>query len=137
MKQSLVLALVAPLALAQSLCGQYDYYSGNGWYINNNEWGAASGTGTQCTYVDSDNTGGISWHTDWDWSGGDNSVKSYPYSGRDLPTKKLVSNIGSITNSAEWEYEGANLRCDVAYDLFTSADPNHATSSGDYELMIW
>ncbi|CAM1501371.1 Fc.00g105330.m01.CDS01 [Cosmosporella sp. VM-42] len=135
--QLLFLATLAPLSLAQSYCGQYDHMSSNGWYLNNNEWGASSGTGTQCTYLDSVNSGGISWHTDWDWADGTNKVKSYPHCGRDLTTKKLVSNIGSITNSAAWSYQGSNLRCNVAYDLFTAADPNHATTDGDYELMIW
>lgn len=79
----------------------------------------------------------FSWHTDWDWSGGNNSVKAYPYSGRQLATKRLVNAISSISNSAEWQYQGQNLRCNVAYDLFTAADPNHSTNSGDYEVMIW
>ena len=126
------------LSDAQTLCGQFDYFASNPWYINNNEWGAAAGTGTQCTYVDSVNSGGISWHTDWTWSGGNNNVKSYPYSGRQLTTKKLVRDINSIPTVAEWRYEkGNNIRANVAYDLFTAEDPNHETSSGDYELMIW
>ncbi|CAH0052230.1 unnamed protein product [Clonostachys solani] len=138
MKPSLILALSSVwLSHGQSLCDQFAYYSQDVWYLNNNEWGASAGTGTQCTYVDSVNSGGVSWHTDWTWSGGSGSVKSYPYSGRSLPTKKLVANIGSIPTVAEWRYEGQNLRCNIAYDLFTAADPNHSTSSGDYELMIW
>ncbi|SPO05587.1 probable endoglucanase I precursor [Cephalotrichum gorgonifer] len=125
------------LALAQNLCDQYSYYAQDGFYFNNNEWGAGSGSGSQCTYVDSVSSGGVSWHTEWTWSGGENQVKSYPYSGRELTTKKLVSNIASIPTTAEWKYEGNNLRCNIAYDLFTAADPNHDISSGEYELMIW
>jgi xyloglucan-specific endo-beta-1,4-glucanase len=138
MKSSLLLiSSFAWLGSSQSLCNQFAYYAQDGWYFNNNEWGASAGTGTQCTYIDSINSGGVSWHTDWDWTGGSGSVKSYPYSGRDLTTKKLVSAISSIPTVAEWRYEGQNLRCNIAYDLFTAADPNHAISSGDYELMIW
>lgn len=140
MKSTLaLLTTFSPLALAQTLCGQYDYHrDAAGWYFNNNEWGAGSGSGDQCTYVDQiDGDRGVKWHTDWTWSGGDNNVKSYPYSGREVGTPRLVSNIGSIPSVADWGYTGSNIRANVAYDLFTAADPNHETSSGDYELMIW
>lgn len=126
------------LAWAQDLCDQYGYYSANGYYLNNNAWGRASATsGSQCTHVDKLLNPGVQWHTEWTWSGGDNAVKSYPYSGRQLTTKKLVSNIGSMPTKAEWAYTGNNIRADIAYDLFTAANPNHDTSSGDYELMVW
>ncbi|KAI0098784.1 endoglucanase [Nemania sp. FL0031] len=137
MKSFLSVSALLSLASAQSLCGQYSYYSANGYYFNNNAWGQDAGTGSQCTYVDILLNPGVQWHSTWNWAGGDNNVKSFPYSGRDLPTKKLVSNIGSIPTKAEWRYLGDNLRADIAYDLFTAADPNHSTSSGDYELMVW
>jgi xyloglucan-specific endo-beta-1,4-glucanase len=136
--KTLILATaLAPLALAQSLCGQYDYYSSNGYYFNNNRWGQGSGSGNQCTYVDKIQTVGVSWHSDWNWSGGDNNVKAYPYSGRSLSSKKIVSSIGSMPTKAEWQYDGQNIRANVAYDIFTASNPNHDTSYGDYELMIW
>jgi len=137
-KTLLLASALAPLAWAQNLCGQYDYWSaGNGYYVNNNAWGASSGSGSQCTYIDTKQSVGTSWHTDWNWSGGQNNVKSYPHSGRDLSSKKLVSQIGSMPTKAEWGYTGSNIRANVAYDLFTANNPNHATSSGDYELMVW
>lgn len=37
----------------------------------------------------------------------------------------------------DWVYDTNNIRCNVAYDLFTAANINHDTSSGDYELMVW
>nr|5M2D_A Chain A, Endoglucanase-like protein [Hapsidospora chrysogenum ATCC 11550]5M2D_B Chain B, Endoglucanase-like protein [Hapsidospora chrysogenum ATCC 11550] len=132
-----LLAAVASLGSAQQLCEQYGYHAANGYYFNNNMWGQGSGSGSQCLTVDSAQSGGVSWHVDWQWSGGQNNVKSYPYAGRELPQKRLVSSIGSIPTSASWGYSGNNLRANVAYDLFTAADPNHETSSGDYELMIW
>ena len=137
MKFSAILAALVPVALSQSLCGPTDYFQSGNWYLNNNEWNSDAGTGAQCTYVDSINSGGVSWHTDWSYSGSSSSVKAYPYAGRLLPTKKLVSAIGSITNSAEWQYQGSSLRCNVAYDLFTASDPNHPTYYGEYELMVW
>ncbi|KAI0506211.1 endoglucanase [Xylaria bambusicola] len=137
MKLVLAASALASLASAQSLCDQYGYFASSGYYVNNNAWGKDAGSGSQCTYIDKVLSPGIQWHTDWNWSGGDNNVKSYPYSGRTLSSKKIVSSIGSMPTKAEWAYAGSNLRADVAYDIFTAADPNHDTSSGDYELMIW
>jgi xyloglucan-specific endo-beta-1,4-glucanase len=139
MKTTALLAAIAialPASLAQNLCDQYGYYAANGYYFNNNMWGKDSGSGSQCTYV-TGTSGGASFRTQWQWSGGDNNVKSYPYAGRTLSSKKLVSQIGSIPTSASWSYDNSNIRADVAYDLFTASNPNHDTSSGDYELMIW
>jgi len=137
MKSAAILVALASQVLGQSLCGQYSYYSANGYGVNNNAWGQSAGSGSQCTYVDSFPTSGVQWHTTWSWSGGNNNVKSYPNSGLIINNKKKVSQIGSIPTKAQWAYSGSNLRADVAYDLFTAADPNHSTSSGDYEMMIW
>lgn len=132
-----LLSILTPLAMAQSLCGQFDYHSQDGYYVNNNAWGKDAGTGSQCTTIDEISDIGVKWHTDWDWSGGDYDVKAYPYSGRELYDKKLVSDINGIPTKAEWNYGGDNIRANVAYDLFTAADPEHDISSGDYEIMIW
>ncbi|KAF5965823.1 murein transglycosylase [Fusarium bulbicola] len=139
MKGSLVFlaGLFAPFALAQSLCDQYSYYANGGYEFNNNRWGQSSGSGSQCTYIDWSNSNGAGWHVDWTWSGGQNDVKSYPNSALQVGTKRIVSSISNMQSAAAWSYSGTNVRADVAYDLFTAADPNHSTSSGDYELMIW
>lgn len=136
MKLLSVLALAAP-GLAQTLCEQFAYHSEAGYAFNNNAWGSHFGTGSQCTYVDEAAYAGVRWHTDWTWQGGYNNVKSYPYAGRELPQKRLISQIGSIPTTADWHYVGDGIRANVAYDLFTAADPNHDTSFGDFELMIW
>lgn len=136
---SVFLAGLVPLTLAQeqTLCEKYDYYSTNGYELNNNLWGDGSATsGSQCTYYDGPASDGIAWHSTWTWEGGENDVKSYVYSGRQIQ-KKLVSQISSMPTTVEWSYDSDNIRCNVAYDLFTAADVNHDTSSGDYELMVW
>lgn len=137
MKFLAAVAALASAVSAQTLCDQFGYHSEGGFYFNNNMWGQGSGSGSQCTYVDDIRSDGVSWRTDWQWSGGENNVKSYPYSGRQLDNKRLISDIGSIPSSARWDYYGDNVRANVAYDLFTAADPNHDPSSGDFELMIW
>ncbi|OQD62739.1 hypothetical protein PENPOL_c011G09119 [Penicillium polonicum] len=135
MKTTLILALVAAVS-AQQLCEQYGSYNKGIYTVNNNMWGKDSGSGSQCTTVDSISDNGVSWHTKWSWSGGDSSVKTFPNSGVKLDVK-LVSELTSIKTSAEWKYSNDNINADVAYDLFTAADKNHVTSGGDYELMIW
>ncbi|KAF4333493.1 murein transglycosylase [Fusarium beomiforme] len=139
MKSSLVFlaGLFAPLTLAQSLCDQYSYYANGGYEFNNNRWGQNSGSGSQCTYIDWSNSNGAGYHVNWDWSGGQNDVKSYPNSALQISNKRIVSSISNMQSAAAWSYSGTNVRADVAYDLFTSSNPNHSTSSGDYELMIW
>lgn len=136
MKTFAILGAFFSSALAQTLCDQYATYSNGRYTVNNNLWGMSSGSGSQCTYVDSISNSGVAWHTTWTWSGGDNQVKSYANSQVSL-TKKLVSQISSIPTTVQWSYDNTNTRADVAYDLFTAADPNHVTYSGDYELMIW
>lgn len=42
-----------------------------------------------------------------------------------------------MQTSVSWSYSTQDLRANVAYDIFTAADPDHANSGGDYELMIW
>lgn len=139
MKFSLLTALASLAAgtMAQvQLCDQYGYHAANGYYFNNNKWGQGSGSGSQCLLVFNTQGGGVSWQVDWTWSGGQDNVKSYPYSGRSM-SPKLVSQIGSLPSAARWSYQGNNIRANVAYDLFTASNPNHDTSSGDYELMVW
>lgn len=143
MRSFLILATaLAPAAAAPqriaTLCDQYAYYSSNGYEFNNNMWGKGSASsGSQCTYVNGASSGGVSWAADWQWAGGNNNVKSFPNSGLIVNNKKIVSQINSLQTNAQWSYSNTGIRADVAYDLFTAADPNHDKSSGDYELMVW
>ncbi|KAH8807312.1 putative endoglucanase [Xylogone sp. PMI_703] len=137
MKVLAVLPFLSSAVVAQqSICQQYGTYTSGQYTVNNNLWGQASGSGSQCTYVDSISSSGVAWHTTWSWSGGTNQVKSYANSQVAL-TKKHVSDVSSIPTSVSWTYDNTNINADVAYDLFTAANINHVTYSGDYELMIW
>lgn len=136
MKATLLFPAIASSAAAQTLCGQYDTTAHGQYTVINNLWGESSGSGSQCAFVDSISDSGVSWHTTWTWSGGDSSVKSYVNSQLEFG-KQLVSRISSIPTSVQWSYDNTNINADVSYDLFTAADINHTTSSGDYELMIW
>ncbi len=120
-----------------TLCDQ-GYWSGNGYEVNNNEWARASATsGSQCTYVDSSSSAGVSWHTERTWESSPNQVKSYAYSGRQIERGRTIASINSMPTSVFWEYDTSDIAANAAYDFFTSEDPNHANGGGDYELMIW
>ena len=131
----LLLSTVLSAPAATTFCEQYGSSTSGAYAVNNNLWGKDSGSGSQCTTVNSLSNNGASWSTKWTWSGGQNNVKSYANSGRTF-TKKLVSQVNSIPTSVSWSYDNTNIRADVAYDLFTAADINHNTYSGDYELMV-
>ncbi|KAM6484632.1 endo-1,4-beta-glucanase [Trichoderma sp. SZMC 28011] len=137
MKFLQILPVILPVAVAQTSCEQYAVFTGgNGYSVSNNLWGQSAGSGFGCITVNSLNSA-ASWHADWQWSGGQNNVKSYPNVQIAIPQKRIVNSIGSMPTTASWSYTGSNLRADVAYDLFTASNPNHVTYSGDYELMIW
>ncbi|OJJ07304.1 hypothetical protein ASPVEDRAFT_46645 [Aspergillus versicolor CBS 583.65] len=131
------LASLAAAAVAQELCEQYGTHVSSPYSVNNNLWGMDSGSGSQCTYVDGISGSGAAWHTTWTWSGGEDEVKSYANSKLEDLNKALISDIQSIPTTVEWSYDNTDIRANVAYDLFTAADINHVTYSGDYELMIW
>jgi len=140
MFSKLAFLFFAGFALADTgnMCGQEEGYSASGYRVQNNLWGKGSATsGSQCTGVKSISSSGAKWSTTWEWYGGNDNVKSYSYSAREGFSKRPVSQISSMSTSASWSMNNGAARCDVAYDIFTAADPNHSTDSGDYELMIW
>jgi xyloglucan-specific endo-beta-1,4-glucanase len=75
----------------------------------------------------------LTWQSAWSWAGGQYSVKSYPnvvVETKDVP----LSKIKSIDTTWKWNYSGAGLVTDVAYDLFSSSTIG---GSEEYEVMIW
>jgi len=140
MKPSSVILSFASAVVAQqqTLCKQYASWSGDGYLLNNNLWGEMQATsGSQCQYLDSANSSGVSWHTIWTWEGPDSDVKSYDYSGITV-TPVLITSISSMPTTVTWSYNSTSgINADVSYDLFSSSNRTHVTYSGDYELMIW
>lgn len=134
---TLATAVAGQYGQIATLCDQYSTYSSSPYLFNNNLWGEDEGTGNQCTYVFYASDSSVSWTTTWTWSGGEGEVKSYANSGYDVTTGQLIDSISTMPTSANWSYSDTDINVDIAYDLFTASDPNHSTSSGDYELMIW
>ena len=95
----------------------------------------SSGTGSECSGVDSLSGNNVAWHTSWSWSGGQYNVKSYPNINLPISVTQLGT-ISSIPTSWSWSYSGSNLVCDVAYDMFTASTAS-SSAAHDYELMVW
>ncbi|KAJ6094135.1 endoglucanase-1 [Penicillium canescens] len=133
MKTTSLFITLATAAFDQqkTLCEQYGYFASGSYSVNNNLWGKYSGTGSQCSYV---NSASNSASRCTPLGPG---LVSYANSGYIGLKKQHVSDISSIPTSVKWSYENTNIRSDVSYDLFTAADINHDPSSSDYELMIW
>lgn len=122
---------------AMFLCSQYSYYAANGYESNNNNWGESSaGSGSQCTTVESTSNSGVKLSTTWNWQGGQDNFKSYANAGKQCLKVLIVGNIKSLPTSIQWEYQHTDIRVNIAYDIFTAADPNHDISSDDYALLV-
>ncbi|KAF1358666.1 concanavalin A-like lectin/glucanase [Lizonia empirigonia] len=119
---------VNPVRRQAALCSQYAYYAAKGY----------TSPGNQCTSVQSTSDTSVSWSTSWTWQGGQDNVKSYANVGKQFARGLIVGNIKSMWTNVQWDYQPRDsVRANVAYDVFTAADPNHDKSSGDYEVMVW
>jgi xyloglucan-specific endo-beta-1,4-glucanase len=105
-------ALAVPTELvsrAAAQCGQYQSQTSGPYTLYTNGWGWSSGTGSQCSQVDSLTGSSLAWSTTWSWSGTPNQVKSY--TNIDTPfTKKQLSAYTSIPTTWKWNYTGSSLR---------------------------
>lgn len=119
---------------ATSICGQWDSVETGAYTIYQDLWNEASGTGSQCTTVDSVTDDGVlAWSTSWSWTGNSSQVKSFANTVTNTSIVTLAD-ISAIPSVWSWSYTGTDIVADVAYDLFTSSS---ATGSDEYEVMIW
>ena len=86
---------------ATTQCGQYDSITTGGYILYQDLWGEASGTGSQCSTLDSASAGSIAWSTSWSWAGGSNKVKSYANAVLQYTSVPLTQ-ISSIPTT--WSY---------------------------------
>ena len=84
-----------------SQCGQYSSIATTGYTIYSNEWGASSGTGSQCSQIDGLTGTSLAWSTTWTWSGTPNQVKSYTNVEAPM-TSKPLSQYSSIPTTWKW-----------------------------------
>jgi xyloglucan-specific endo-beta-1,4-glucanase len=131
-------ALAAPTPTldkrATTICGQWDSVVTGTYTVFQDLWNEQTATsGSQCSTINSDASGTLSWSTSWTWAGGAGQVKSFA-NAVVTSTAKQISAIQSIPSTWNWSYTGSNIIADVAYDMFTSST---ATGSDQFEIMIW
>ena len=105
-------ALAAPATLLPraAQCGQYQSQSLGPYTLYTNGWGFSSGTGSQCSQIDSySSSAGLAWSTTWSWSGTPNQVKSYTNVETGF-TKKQIGTYTSMPATWKWGYTGTDLR---------------------------
>jgi xyloglucan-specific endo-beta-1,4-glucanase len=104
--------LATPIELstrATSQCSQYQSQSSGAYTLYTNGWGWSSGTGSQCSQIDSLSGSTLAWSTTWSWSGTVNQVKSYTNVETGF-TKKQISTYTSMPTTWKWSYTGTDLR---------------------------
>jgi xyloglucan-specific endo-beta-1,4-glucanase len=113
-------------AHVESLCALYGYWSNDKYELLNNLWGKDQATsGSQCTHYDgAAAAGGIQWSSNWTWVGSPDTVKAYPYAGRKVQKGLKIANLKTMPTAVTWKYDRTDIRANVAYDVFTAADPN-------------
>ncbi|KAL9058545.1 MAG: hypothetical protein Q9162_001700 [Coniocarpon cinnabarinum] len=135
-------ALAAPTATLnkradQVQCGQYTTITASPKYLlETNLWGQGGYTGNgngQCDTLVSASGDNIAWNTNWTWSGGSSSVKSYTNVQLQMQPVAL-SSISTIPTTWKWSQTGSNVVADVSYDLFTSSS---AGGANENEIMVW
>jgi xyloglucan-specific endo-beta-1,4-glucanase len=92
-----------------SQCSQYTSQSSGPYTLYTNGWGWSSGTGSQCSQIDSLSGSNLAWSTTWSWSGTPNQVKSYTNVETGF-TKKQISTYTSMPTTWKWNYTGTDLR---------------------------
>jgi hypothetical protein len=115
------------------------------YWINNNQWGASSASGSQSIWDTCSSGNTIGWGTEWNWSGG-SGVKTYAsavlgwqWGWRETNTGLPVQLSANKTITCGWTYRvQPGQTMNVAYDLFTHTSSNPGTNDDPSdEIMIW
>ncbi|MFH8403801.1 endo-1,4-beta-glucanase [Streptomyces sp. NPDC018019] len=118
------------------------------YWLNNNTWGAGSGSGWSCTWATYQSGNTIGWGTTHDWSGAPESVKSYASSvlgwhwGWKSGATGLPVRLSARTPvRAKWSYQVKETRpgaYNVSYDLWLHDRPDTDWQSRPkHEVMVW
>ncbi|KAK5701700.1 hypothetical protein LTR97_004518 [Elasticomyces elasticus] len=124
-------ALAAPTSYtaleerATQQCGQYQQQSNGGYTLSTNGWGWSSGTGSQCSEINSVSGTTIACDTTWSWSGTATQVKSYTNVQSGF-TQKQLSQYSTIPTTWKWSYTGTSLAANVTYDTFVGSSASGA-----------
>jgi xyloglucan-specific endo-beta-1,4-glucanase len=116
------------------------------YWINNNHWGASTGSGTQCVWRTCQTGDLVGWGTEWNWTGQSNAVKSYAslifgwqWGWRNNSTGLPVQISANRSIECGWAFNvQASGTFNVAYDLYAHTISNPGTNDDPTdEIMIW
>lgn len=116
------------------------------YWLNNNLWGASSGTGSQCLWRTCQSGDLVGWGTSWQWANAPGSVKSYAsivvgwhWGWKHTDTGLPVQLSSGKAVNCGWSFNvNQTGSINVSYDLFahTLANPGTNDDPTD-EIMIW
>ncbi|KAG1724519.1 glycoside hydrolase family 12 protein [Suillus paluster] len=119
-----------------SIRGREGSITAGQYSLLNNLWGEANATsGSQTSQLTSTSNSTIAWKTNWTWTGGMRSVKSFANIQLNSGINQRLNAISSMPSTWHWSQSSTGrVEADVAYDLFTS---DTAGGSNVNEIMIW
>ncbi|MEU4419308.1 hypothetical protein AB0F81_01690 [Actinoplanes sp. NPDC024001] len=129
-------------------CADYAALVRGKYWVNNNVWGKADGTGSQCVWENGLSGDNLSWGTRWTWSGDKTKVKSYAsavlgwhWGWKATGTGLPIQLSAGRTVRANWNFRVTQTTSNVmnvAYDLWLHdiATPDWQHNPTD-EVMIW
>lgn len=137
----------SPKAEAGRTSAQAASISMGKYWVNNNQWGYKTGSGTQSIWSTCQQGDLVGWGTGWSWTGTSNAVKSYASSILGWHWGWKVGNTGmpvQISSGKKlncgWDFtvtqSGGSL--DISYDIFAHTISNAGTNDDPTdEIMIW
>ena len=132
----------------KKLCSNGDFTILDKIYLFNNLWGEKSGSGSQCSWVETfdENEKDISWNSNWDWYENDLLIKSYVsivygwhwgWKVRDIALPAEIAELKQIKTN--WEFDIREERkgnINITYDIWLS-NKKINNENPDEEIMIW
>ncbi|MEV6349004.1 cellulose binding domain-containing protein [Actinoplanes sp. NPDC051851] len=141
-------ASTSATTVASKDCTDYAALVRGKYWVNNNVWGKADGTGSQCVWENGLSGDKLSWGTDWTWDGDTTKVKSYASAvlgwhwgwkttGTGLPVRLSAGKPVDTSWNFTVTQTTSNIM-NVSYDLWfhSIANPDWADQPTD-EVMVW
>jgi len=117
------------------------------YWVNNNWWGAATGSGSNTIWSTCQQGDLIGWGTSWNWTGTANAVKSFASVVLGWQWGLKLTNTGlpvqlnagkTITCGWNFTVTQSGGAADVAYDMFLHTIPNPSFNNDPSdEIMVW
>ncbi|WP_321991751.1 GH12 family glycosyl hydrolase domain-containing protein [Marispirochaeta aestuarii] len=132
----------------RKLCNNGDFKILDKSYLYNNLWGEKSGSGKQCSWVETfdENEKDISWKSNWDWYDNDLMIKSYAsivygwhwgWKVKDIELPAEINKLKEIKTN--WDFDIREERkgnINITYDIWLS-NKKIDKENPDEEIMVW